>query len=215
MRDRGERQRGYDRQCHKWQQWLSRQLLADGRDHERTGGGPYAFSPGYGITTIASTATSLISSNLLIRDGNDMGFNVASGSAGGRVDLLVSGNVSELYGVCGVIKTGAGVMLLTGTANVYSGGTTINAGTLQVGDGTTSNGSLPGGVIDNVNGTLAFANPSAMTYTGVISGSGALAKLGAARLRLPITTPMAAEPRSTAARSCSTLAEARARSSAR
>ena len=117
-----------------------------------TGGGPYAFSPGYGITTIASTATSLISSNLLIRDGNDMGFNVASGSAGGRVDLLVSGNVSELYGVCGVIKTGGGVMVFAGS-NTYTGNTLVNEGTLAV------NGQLTASAIS--------VNP-----TGVLSGTG-------------------------------------------
>jgi fibronectin-binding autotransporter adhesin len=47
-------------------------------------------------------------------------------------------------------------LVLTG-ANTYTGGTTINAGTLQLGDGTT-NGSIIGNVTNN--SVLAF-NPAA------------------------------------------------------
>ena len=63
-----------------------------------TGGSAFHFSSGYGVTTYASAATSVISSGIVIRDSNtnNMQFNVASGTAAGGVDLLVSGNISQV-----------------------------------------------------------------------------------------------------------------------
>ena len=80
---------------------------------------------------------------------------------------------SVLTGAGGVDKTDSGTLVLTG-ANTYGGGTTISAGTLQLGDGTTA-GSIVGDVTDN--GTLAFNNPGSITFAGVISGTGAVAQM--------------------------------------
>jgi autotransporter-associated beta strand protein len=77
-------------------------------------------------------------------------------------------------------KLGSGTLLLSG-ANTYSGVTTISAGTLQVGAGSTS-GSLVGNVVNNA--TLAFDRSDALTYAGVISGSGAVTKAGSGNLLL-------------------------------
>lgn len=79
-----------------------------------------------------------------------------------------------------MLKTGSGTLVLTGT-NTYTGGTTITSGTLQLGDGGTT-GSIVGDVTDN--GTLAFDRSDAVTYSHVISGSGALVKLGSGTLIL-------------------------------
>ncbi len=70
-----------------------------------------------------------------------------------------------------VIKSGSGRIGLTG-ANVYTGGTTINGGTLVV---TTS--SLPGAVVNNA--TLQFNQDGRGTFKGAISGTGAVLKSGA------------------------------------
>ena len=80
------------------------------------------------------------------------------------------------------MKTGAGTLVLTGS-NTYSGGTTITAGTLQLGDGVSSNGSIARSVTDNA--TLTFANPAAQTFSGAIKGSGIVAKAGTGILTLP------------------------------
>jgi autotransporter-associated beta strand protein len=82
-----------------------------------------------------------------------------------------------LAGPGSLTKTGTGTLVLaTVGANTFTGGTTVSAGTLQVGDGTTT-GSLPGTVTNN--GTLAF-NPGAggVTVAGTVTGSGTLTTLG-------------------------------------
>ena len=67
-----------------------------------------------------------------------------------------------------VIQAGTGTTILTGDSS-YTGGTTISAGTLQLGDGGTT-GSILGDVADN--GTLAFDRSDTVAFPGVISGSG-------------------------------------------
>jgi fibronectin-binding autotransporter adhesin len=72
-------------------------------------------------------------------------------------------------------KVGGGTLILTG-ANTYSGGTVISGGTLQVGNGATT-GSIVGNVTDN--GIFAINRSDAVTFAGMISGSGAFQQLGA------------------------------------
>ena len=103
-------------------------------------GGGNTFDWYYGNTTtptlqtIASGDLSTISANMNLRlngDANALTFDVADGTTGDGVDLLVSGNITKAGGDGGgrIIKTGAGTMTLTG-ANTYTGTTTVDGGTL-------------------------------------------------------------------------------------
>jgi fibronectin-binding autotransporter adhesin len=81
--------------------------------------------------------------------------------------IIQDGIFGNQAGVLHLTKSGTGTLILTG-ANSYTGNTTINAGTLQVGNGGAT-GSILGDVLDN--GILAF-NPSnalAFTFAGAIS----------------------------------------------
>ncbi|MFX9340333.1 autotransporter-associated beta strand repeat-containing protein, partial [Acinetobacter baumannii] len=81
--------------------------------------------------------------------------------------MIFSGDIS---GSGAVRQIGAGTTILTGT-NSYSGGTTISAGVLQIGNGGTS-GLIAGNVVNNA--TLAFSRSDAVTFSGAISGSGSV-----------------------------------------
>jgi fibronectin-binding autotransporter adhesin len=98
--------------------------------------------------------------------------NVSSG------DTLVWSN--NITGSAGVIKGGGGTLILAGTDS-YTGGTTINAGTLQIGNGGTT-GSIIGDVTDNA--SLVFYRSDDVTFEGNISGSGSLKQAGMGTLIL-------------------------------
>jgi autotransporter-associated beta strand protein len=127
--------------------------------------------------TLGNTQTWLNNSTSLL---------TASGSVADGGHLLTiagSGNVTisgVLSGSGSLAMTGAGLLTLT-ASNTYTGGTTISAGTLQLGDGVANNGYVQGNIVNG--GVLVFDNPLAETYGGVISG-GTLVKNGGGMLTL-------------------------------
>jgi autotransporter-associated beta strand protein len=101
------------------------------------------------------------------------------------INYTVSG-IGALTGSMGLTKSGPGRLTLANTgANTFSGGTTISGGSLQVGDGASVNGNLPGNIVNNA--TLIFANPTAVTSASVLTGSGTLVKQAAGTLTVNST----------------------------
>jgi fibronectin-binding autotransporter adhesin len=146
------------------------------------GNGTYQNGATFGLTSVtslASSATNVISSRggYVAATANPT-FNVQRGTA--PIDLLVSARLFD-YNSTGdsISKTGNGILALTGS-NTYTGATTINGGTLQLGNGgTTGSISASSAVLDN--GALVFNRSdtgAGYTFASAVSGSGSLAQIG-------------------------------------
>jgi autotransporter-associated beta strand protein len=97
-------------------------------------------------------------------------FGLADNDSMPDASFLTNGTVGNRA----LIKYGIGTLTIAGDAT-YTGGTTINAGTLQLGNGGTS-GSILGNVLNN--GVFAINRSDTFTFGGVISGTGAFAQIG-------------------------------------
>ncbi|WP_242915592.1 autotransporter-associated beta strand repeat-containing protein [Brevundimonas pishanensis] len=79
-----------------------------------------------------------------------------------------------------VVQTGSGTLILTGN-NTYTGGTFINSGTLQLGNGGTT-GAVVGDIAND--GVLAVNLLGGVNIGGVISGTGSVVQAGTGTLTL-------------------------------
>ena len=95
---------------------------------------------------------------------------------------------AAITGTGSLVKNGSGTVILT-ASNAYTGGTTINAGTLQVGNGGTTGSLSVSSAITN-NGTLVFNRSDNITqgthFSSNITGSGAVVKNGSGNLTLGV-----------------------------
>ena len=136
------------------------------------------------LNTNASADTATISGPLNLRgDGGYTGLaaNVADGAA--ATDLLISGNITELYGALGITKSGAGTMELSGSSSSYTGATVVSEGTLFV---TGALGNTAVSVATNatvggsgsIAGTLSFGVDSFFDVFSAVVGNDPLAVTG-------------------------------------
>ena len=138
-----------------------------------------------GNISVAGASPSVISLKYGI--GLDQGTTTFQVNPTGGVgpDLTVACALANGGSANNLLKTGSGSMLLT-AANTYSGSTTISAGTLQLGDGTTGHdGSLNSNVTDN--SSLVYDSFGTQTAGYAITGTGGLVKLGAGKLVLSVS----------------------------
>ncbi|MGA7710561.1 MAG: autotransporter-associated beta strand repeat-containing protein [Rhizomicrobium sp.] len=135
-----------------------------------------------GGTQVLSGTNSYTGGTTISAGTLQIGSGLSSGSIVGNVvnnGVLVfdredsSAFLGTISGTGSVVQMGSGTTILT-AANTYSGGTTINAGTLQIGNGSAS-GSITGSVTDN--GTLAFGRSDTTTFGGAISGTGGVTQI--------------------------------------
>ncbi|CAM2188913.1 fibronectin-binding autotransporter adhesin [Paraburkholderia sacchari] len=96
-----------------------------------------------------------------VTDNANLTFNLG-GTATVNASIAGTGNLT---------KAGAGTVILAAN-NTYSGSTTISAGTLQVGNGSTAGSLGTGNIVDNA--TLTYNLSANTTIPGTLSGSGTL-----------------------------------------
>ncbi len=136
--------------------------LAGGNPATYANGAPVQFFDGAHTGTVNLTTTLLPNGVTVSNSALNYTFN-GTGVLGGSAALL---------------KQGAGALVIDNSGiNSFSGGVTINAGTLQVGNND-ANGNLPAGALAD-NGVLVFARTDAPTVGNTISGTGALMQAGA------------------------------------
>ena len=116
---------------------------------------------GDGTAATTSTTATLEATNISIAAGAKLTFNRAEAYS----------NSSTITGAGNLVQAGAGTLTLTGNNNI-SGTTTVNASTLQIGNGGTTGSLGTGDVILNNNTNLKFVRAAATTITNNISGAG-------------------------------------------
>jgi len=119
-------------------------------------------------------------------NGKNQTFGALSGSGGvialtnatlttnSAADTVLASQFTSIVNAGSLIKTGTGKLTLTGDS-IIGAGTTIAAGTVQIGNGGTT-GTLVSNIADN--GALIFNRSNATLFSNVISGTGMVAQSG-------------------------------------
>jgi fibronectin-binding autotransporter adhesin len=150
--------------------------------------GSYLIAAGSGGSLSLGGAASVedLAGNHSISAPITLAANASFDVAGSSNSLTLSGAITGSFNLTAGGNHGTGTIILANTSNTYSG-TTVTAGILQVGNGS-SNGSLgSGSVTIGSAGTLTFDNPSAYNLTDNVTASASTSVLnqnGAGELEL-------------------------------
>ncbi|PVZ88028.1 hypothetical protein C9426_10585, partial [Serratia sp. S1B] len=138
----------------------------------------------------ATSTAVVVNGGLLDLNGNNQTAHNLSGTGGeisltsgaqlrvdNSIDTTYAGSITDSGSL---LKVGDGMLTLTGDAS-HSGLTTVDAGTLSIGNGGTS-GIISSDIANNT--VLIFNRSDASDYAGVLSGEGDLFKQGAGELTL-------------------------------
>lgn len=147
-----------------------------------------------GSGTLVLTGANTYAAGTTVANGTlQLGDGGTTGSVAGLIQVQQQGTLAVnrsdtvtfaigIYGDGSVVQRGTGTTIFTGE-NQYTGGTTVEQGTLQIG-----NGGTVGSIVGDANiagpGTLTFNRSDNLTYSGSISGTGALVQKGPGRLDL-------------------------------
>ena len=133
-------------------------------------GNNYSLNGAWTVTSDAGGNPAIVNATAIGLNGGTLAVN--RGASNPAVDMLISSSIVN-YGTTALVKTGNGILELTGS-NSYTGGTTITSGTLELGNANAVQG---GPVVDNVPNGLTFSS-SGLTYNvSGLSGSGNIALL--------------------------------------
>ena len=151
-------------------------------------GGTLSVNSSSSTSSVSTTVTAIRGGSVKVYNRGTLNVSVPSGSAVNGSIAIANGGVAAfnqtvsgdykglISGVGQVRKTGTGLLILTGS-NTYTGLTTVTAGTLR-GNAISLRGNIANSAV------VEFNQTSDGNYTGVISGTGQLNKLGAAVLTL-------------------------------
>lgn len=140
---------------------------------------------GSGTTTLTGTNTAngavTINSGTTLQLGNGGGTGTVAGTITNDGTLAFNRGglhnfTNNIGGTGSLTKDGTNTLVLSGTNN-YSGGTTVNSGVLQVGNGSTTGTMGTGAVLNNA--AIIINRSNSATFANDISGTGTLTKQGA------------------------------------
>ena len=117
-------------------------------------GGPSDFTTG-NVTTLLTNLDGTVSNNGL-QAGSSIGFDTTNATSAVTLTNVIANTTGTGGGAVGVVKLGSGTLILD-ASNTYTGGTTVNGGTLQI-SGTGTLTAANGAMTVNAGGNLSLTN---------------------------------------------------------
>ncbi len=142
---------------------------ASGKGYTKSGAGTLAVT----VDVTQDGPVTISAGSLIVGNGATAGSLTASGTAAVTNNGTLTVNRSDTFsinnaisGSGNVIQAGSGTLVLTGT-NSYSGGTAVNAGTLQLGNGGTAGDAGTGSI--SLTGALSLNRSDSPTFANTIN----------------------------------------------